>query len=267
MPGNSSPTPEPRPAAAPVARRAGPGARALGALLDLVYPPYCGLCRTPLRDNRWLCPACAASLPRLVPPFCSRCGEPFDGVHEVPFECPNCRELSFAFAFARPALRNSPAARALIHDLKYHRHQQLAAELGRLAAEVLDDPRLAPALAGHWPVVPVPLHWRRRQHRQFNQSAAIASTFARLAGLPLVAALRRSRSTPTQTRLARRQRLANLRGAFELSAAGRRLARRPPAGAIVFDDVLTTGATTDACARVLRRAGIEMVVVVAVLRG
>jgi ComF family protein len=255
MPGNSIPLNE-------------PAARGLlGRLLDLVYPPFCGLCRTPLRGNRWLCAECAAALPRLVAPFCSRCGEPFDGVIEAAFECPNCRDLAFAFAFARPALRSHPASRTLIHDLKYHRHLQLAAELGRLATEALADPRFAAVLAGHWPVVPVPLHWRRRQHRHFNQSAEIARTFARLAGLPVVEALRRRRGTPTQTRLTRHQRLANLRGAFDLSAAGRQLVRRPPPGVIVFDDVFTTGATTDACARVLRRAGIEMVVVVTVLRG
>jgi ComF family protein len=235
--------------------------------LDLVYPPACELCRVPLRGNRWLCDPCAARLPRLEPPFCDRCGEPFDGRIAGPFACPNCRDRRFAFRFARPALRNHPQTRELIHQLKYNRHLHLARELARLAAAACTDPRLAPALAGRWPVVPVPLHPGRLQRRTFNQSAEIARHFARDHGLPVLDALRRVRDTGTQTRLSRRERLANLRDAFAPTPAGHRFAAARPAGVIVFDDVLTTGATTHACARALRAAGVQMVVVVTVLRG
>jgi len=267
MPADSTSPIDPPATAAPAAGRNRRWRRILDPILDLLYPPGCALCHAPLRENRWLCPACEAGLPRLTAPFCSRCGEPFDGVIDGPFKCPNCCDLTFAFTFARPALRNHPSARSLIHDLKYRRHLHLAADLGRLASGVMVDPRLAPAVSAGWPVIPVPLFWRRLQHRHFNQSAEIASAFARCAGLPLVHALRRTRDTGTQTRLTRTERLANLRGAFRLSAAGRRLTRQPPPAVIIFDDVLTTGATADSCARVLRQGGIEMVVVVTVLRG
>jgi ComF family protein len=241
--------------------------RAGGRLLDLLYPPHCALCQCRLSDSRWLCPDCADALPRIGEPFCRRCGEPFEGVIEDSFLCPNCGNLKFAFEFARPALRSHPALRSLILDLKYRRQIHLAAELGRLALESLEDDRLAPALAGRWPVVPVPLHWKRLQKRHFNQSAEIARVFARSAGLPLVAALRRIRDTGTQTRLSRKERLTNLRDAFRLSRAGRRLVRERAPGAIVFDDVFTTGSTTHECARTLRRAGVEKVVVITVMRG
>jgi ComF family protein len=236
-------------------------------LLDLLYPPFCSLCRHPLRGNRWLCDDCAARLPRISEPFCQRCGEPCDGVIENPFTCPNCGELKFAFDFARPALRNHPDTRSLVLDLKYRRHLHLAAELGRLALEALDDPRFGPALAERWPVVPVPIHWKRLRNRHFNQAEEIARVFAQSAGLPVVSALKRTRDTGTQTRLDRQKRLKNLRGAFALSRAGRRLLRQPVPGAIVLDDVFTTGATTHECARTLRNAGVESVVVVAVMRG
>ena len=239
----------------------------VSATLDLLYPPACELCGLPLRENRWLCDSCASALPRLTEPFCERCAEPVDGAVEGTVCCPNCQQLEFAFEFARPALRNDPDTRRLVHDLKYHRRIHLAAELGRLATEALDDPRLAPALAGRWPLVPVPLHHSRRHRRHFNQALEIARTVARLSGLPVVRALRRGRDTGTQTRLSRSRRLANLRGAFHLSLTGRRLVRRAPAGAIVFDDVFTTGATTHECARVLSRAGFQKVVVVTVMRG
>lgn len=237
------------------------------AALDLLYPPVCELCSDPLRDNRWLCDPCASRLPRLEAPFCDRCAEPVDGAVEGSVRCPNCHHLDFAFRFARPALRNDPDTRRLVHDLKYKRRLHLAAELGRIATGALSDPRLASAIADRWPLVPVPLHRSRKHRRHFNQAVEIARTVSRLSGLPLVSALCRTRDTGTQTRLSRSHRLANLRGAFRITAAGRRLIRRHPAGAIVFDDVFTTGATTHECARVLRRAGLEIVVVVTVMRG
>jgi len=241
--------------------------RLTAPLLDLLYPPYCALCRRPLRGARWLCPECAGGLPRLEDPFCRRCGEPYEGVIEDSFLCPNCGNLKFAFEFARPAMRSHASLRSLILDLKYRRHIHLAAELGRLALEALDDPRLEMPLAGRWPVVPVPLHWKRLRHRQFNQSAEIARVFAKSARLPVVSALRRIRDTGTQTRLSRMERLKNLHDAFQLSRAGRRLVRRRVPGVIVFDDVFTTGSTTHECSRVLREAGVENVVVVTVMRG
>jgi ComF family protein len=239
----------------------------VGPVLDLLYPPFCSLCRDPLRGNRWLCDDCAGRLPRIAEPFCQRCGEPYAGVIEDTFTCPNCSELKFAFDFARPALRNHPETRALILDLKYRRHLHLAGELGRLALEALEDPRFGPALENHWPVVPVPIHWKRLGKRHFNQAEEIARVFAKIAGLPVISALKRTRDTGTQTRLDRRKRLQNLRGAFALSRSGRRLLREPIPGAIVLDDVFTTGATTHECARTLRKAGVQSVVVVAVMRG
>jgi ComF family protein len=111
-------------------------------------------------------------------------------------------------------------------------------------------------------LVPVPLHRRRLRWRQFNQSEEIARFLGRILGLPVRPWLRRIRSTTAQTRLSRSQRRKNLRGAFESvprMAAG--------AGAILLDDVFTTGSTAHECARVLRAGGFEKVVVVTVLRG
>jgi hypothetical protein len=116
-------------------------------------------------------------------------------------------------------------------------------------------------------LVPVPLHRRRKLWRHFNQAEEIARALGRATGLPLCPALARIRATGSQVRLTRAQRLSNLRGAFELSRAGAVFAATKPPGAVVVDDVFTTGATTDECARVLRRAGVQKVVVVTVMRG
>ena len=241
--------------------------KALSRALDALYPPACALCDAGLTHGRALCAACAADLPRLAAPFCQCCGEMFQGRIDGPFTCPNCHDLSFAFEFARPALVRDARTLELIHRLKYRREIHLACELGRLARAALDDPRLVPALAGRWPLVPVPLHRARLRLRHFNQAGEIARVLSDQTGLPVLHALRRTRPTATQTRLSRKQRLENLRGAFALTRQGRRRLESDPAGAVLIDDVLTTGSTVHECAKTLRRAGFLRVVVVTVMRG
>ncbi len=242
-------------------------ARLAGGLLDLVYPPQCGLCGETLADGRSLCGPCGADLPLLEAPFCSKCAEPFPGKIEGSFACPNCKGLKFSFEFARSVLVRDPRSLDLIHRLKYQKQIHLADELGRFAARALDDERFADALAERWPLVPVPLHRSRQRARYFNQALEIAKVISRISGMPLVDGLRRIRRTDTQTRLSRAQRLQNLRGAFAVSRAGRRFLADSPSGAILVDDVLTTGSTVDACATALRQAGCPRVCVVTVMRG
>ncbi len=236
-------------------------------LLDALYPPFCELCEHPLKEGRYLCELCHETLPRVVDPFCKTCGEMFEGNIQSDFLCPNCSKLTYDFRFARPVLLNSEHARTLIHGLKYQRSIHLARDLARLAAEAFADPRLAQSLREKWTLVPVPLHWRREQTRHYNQSQEIARHLGELLGLPMVAALKRIRATPTQTHLNRKQRLQNLRGAIELSRAGKSWSRKGPAGVILIDDVFTTGATVQECARILAKNQHENIVVVTVMRG
>ncbi len=240
-------------------------ARWFGQVLDWLYPSVCAVCDEVQSGGRTLCAACDGDLPRLVPPFCSRCGEHFEGRIDDEFTCPNCSTLKFAFEFARPAMMLDGRTRGMIHRLKYGKGIHLAAELGRLAAEGLEDPRFRTALAEKWPLVPVPLHPRRQAWRYFNQAEEIARAVGKTAGLPVVRALKRVRRTEAQTHLTRAQRLVNLRGAFQSSGAGRRWPRKE--GAILVDDVFTTGSTVDACAKELRKAGFRKVFVLTVMRG
>ena len=235
--------------------------------LDLLYPPLCTVCHETLSDGRALCDTCHAELPRLTEPFCQKCGEAFPGNIEGPFACPNCSRLKFSFEFARPAMLRDVRTLEMIHRLKYNREIHLARDLGRLAAGAFSDPRLAEAVAGNWPLIPVPLHRRRFQHRHFNQAEEISRELSRLIGLPVVKALQRIRRTETQTALTRDQRLANLRGAFAATPAGERWLATSAAGAILVDDVLTTGSTVGECAKTLRRAGFKRIQVVTVMRG
>jgi ComF family protein len=237
-------------------------------LLDMVYPPSCELCEAPQVGGRYLCEDCRNKLPRVESPFCQKCGEMFEGNISTAFLCPNCTDLDYAFSFARPVLLSSDAARHLVHMFKYGKAIHLARELAMLAAEAFDDPRLQRALAEKWTLVPVPLHWARKQHRHFNQSEEIARHLGKILGLPMIPVLNRIRATPTQTNLSRKQRLQNLRGAIQISARGRRWIKGGAAtGIILIDDVFTTGATVQECAQVLRKNLQENIVVVTVVRG
>ncbi len=237
------------------------------AVLDLIYPPCCALCEQSLSDGKALCDSCDADLPRLAAPFCKSCGEPFEGEIDGEFACPNCDKRKFAFEFARPAMVQDERTLKMIHRLKYRREIHLAKDLGKLAAEAFLDPRFAQALAEKWPLVPVPLHWRRHQWRHFNQAEEIARGIAKYIDLKVVRALKRHRATEHQTRLSRAQRLENLNGAFVITRAGQRQIAEQPKGVILIDDVLTTGSTVHECAKVLGRAGFQKITVVTVMRG
>jgi ComF family protein len=222
---------------------------ALGALLDLVYPPRCAACGEPAGDGPF-CEVCAGAVDP-VPPGCGRCGQPGPDVL-----CGACHAAPPAFDAVRAGgLLGGPLADA-IHALKYRNRPALARPLGAwLAAR-------APLASGAV-VVSVPLARGRRVERGYDQAALLADHLARAAGAGprrLRAVLRRVRETPPQVGRTRAERARNVAGAFE--------ARPAVAGkdVVLVDDVVTTGATADAAAAALRRAGARSVVVVALAR-
>ncbi len=154
-----------------------------------------------------------------------------------------------AYARARAAVRYDDVARTLVHALKYQDRTDLAPTMGRWMAragrELLGEADL---------LVPVPLHWRRGWSRRFNQSGALARVIERQTGVKLASeVLRRVRPTAQQVGLSRTQRASNVQGAFRVAPDRKTdiAARR----VVLIDDVLTSGATVDACARALLRAG------------
>lgn len=205
-----------------------------------------------------LCLACRGRLARPAP-GCSVCGEP--GAAGV---CGECRRRPPPFAALRAAWSYRGPLPAVVRGLKFRRLDYLGAHLARDLAELVAG---GPAAGGPGPgwdlVVPVPLHWRRRWLRGYNQAERIARPLARLLGAPCAEVLRRRRATRPQTGLARAARLSNPQGAFVLrrgrwpSAAGR---------VLLVDDVVTTGATLRAAAEVLRESGAREVVAVAAAR-
>jgi len=231
----------------------------LRPFLDVSLPPLCPACREPVRDVGGLCAPCWSKLSFIARPYCERLGIPF--AYDPGPGILSMQALADppAYGRARAAVRFDEVARELVHALKYGDRLDLAPTLGRwmaiAGAELLAD---ADAL------VPVPLHWRRLWARRFNQSAALANVIAAAAGIPVTTALKRVRATPQQVGLGRSERARNVQGAFQVPAsaraeiAGRRL--------VVVDDVLTSGATVDACARALMRAGAAQVDVLVLAR-
>jgi ComF family protein len=222
--------------------------RLASALLDLALPPRCLGCGA--RDA-WVCPGCAAGLPRLPAARCRVCAAPLTGT----LICPTCYRDRPHFDAVYAPFRHDGLARELVHALKYRGHRHLAVPLAQAAAAVVDRP-------GYDLVVPVPLHPSRLARRGFNQSELLARAVAATLELPLAAgALERVRSTEPQTEMPRpAARVANVRGAFRATAGLRGL------DVLLVDDVCTTGATVDACAAALRRAGAARLDVLVVTR-
>ena len=221
--------------------------RAVGdALIAALLAPYCACCRNPLEHptRGAVCAECWSSIPLPSDPLCETCGDALSSWRqgaEGGHKCSRCGRSHRAIACGRSIGAYEGALRDVLHALKYEGRRSVARPLGRLMIQsggrVLEGADFA---------VPVPLHLSRYYTRGFNQAAALAAHV----GLPVVHALRRRRATTTQTDLPEGQRHANVKDAF-------RLRRHIPAGAIVVvvDDVSTTGATVDACARVLLDAG------------
>lgn len=228
----------------------------LAAFLHLVFPTPCHVCRQPLALDHvsGLCGRCWGALERMPAEGCARCGWPFPGPAgtggaERPL-CQRCRETRDHFRTARAALRyrDEGIARAAILLAKHGGRLSLLRHLAGVLAE--DAPRRL-CLADWDGLVPVPLHWTRRWQRGFNQAEVLARAVGRRHGIPVLRrALVRMRATPPQQGdvTARRR---NVGDAFVVASPARVAGRR----LLLVDDVFTTGATADACARVLLRAG------------
>ena len=224
----------------------------LDAVLAVVLAPACAACGRILdRPTKGpVCQSCWQSIVPITPPLCDRCGDPLPTWRSISLSaaiCPRCRRTRRLVDRARTVGEYEGALRAVIHALKYEGRRSLAVSLARLMRE-----RGAELLSGVDCVVPVPLHPTRRRHRGFNQAADLACGL----GLDVRHALRRVRATPSQTGLPAARRHGNVRGAFAATRAASALAG---ATVVLVDDVSTTGATLEACARMLKTCGVREV--------
>lgn len=203
----------------------------------------CFVCGAESGDSA-VCEACRQALPRHAAQACPVCALPARDATV----CGRCRQSPPAFDATRAVFDYAFPVDAMVHALKYRHRLSLARFVaGELAAALGSSPAVDIVLA-------MPLHPRRLAERGFNQAVEIARPLSRMLGLPLELSMAsRIRDTPAQARLGRRERVRNLQGAFD---CGDGLAAKR---VLVVDDVMTTGATLDALAVALRRAGASAV--------
>ena len=223
-----------------------PSLRSVGnALIAALLAPACAVCEAVLDEplRGCVCESCWNAIRPITPPLCERCGDPLPRQAE---QCRSCRRREGVIERARAIGEYEGALRSIVHALKYAGRRsvasRLAAQMRTRGSELLDEADC---------VVPVPLHWRREYQRGFNQ----ARELARFLGLPVIDALVRTRHTRPQIELAADRRRHNVDAAF----ASRRMrsSRLAVAGlkVVLVDDVSTTGATVEACAKALKQAG------------
>ena len=229
-------------------------------VLDWLLPPQCLSCRAPVDRQGQVCAECWQRLSFIDGPMCAACGLPFDFEVGAEALCGGCTAERPVFSTARAVMRYDDSSRRLILAFKHADRTAAAPSFGawmaRAGAEMLDT---ADAL------VPVPLHRFRLFARRYNQAALLAHAVGRHHGIAVAPdLLLRTRSTPSQGGLNPAARAANVRGA--IAVRGVRKATVGDRRFIVVDDVMTTGATVSACARVLLRAGAAAVDVLTLAR-
>jgi ComF family protein len=238
-----------KPALAVLALVQPPVVSAARRVADFLVPPACVACRQPLAAHNCLCPACWLQVDFIRPPLCDRLGIPLPYGLETPMISARAAADPPVYNRARAVASHGGLMRDLAHRLKYGDQQHVVPLLGRLLQDagrelLVDRPLL----------IPIPLARRRLWQRGFNQAAVLADALHRRSGVrhdPML--LERRRETPSQVGLTREQRKDNMSGAFAI-AEGRKDEVKGR-NVLLIDDVITTGATIEAAARVLRRAG------------
>lgn len=237
--------------------------RVLRGVVDIFYPPRCDLCSAYLTsDENGVCATCTEALPLIYPPHCPQCCRPIftpGGLEHLCSECASHNTPPVSRVIAAGVFRDE--LRELVHRYKYGKCCYLGSYFATL---ILAQARRLDALVACDLIVPVPLHWTRKRNRGFNQAREIGRYISRACDIPLIAPrdFRRVRRTTPQVALSAAGRRENIRGAFAVRTPdllkGKTVA--------LIDDVITTGATTNECARILRRAGADDVIALVIAR-
>ena len=229
-----------------------------GQALRLLFPTWCELCGGVTEEA--VCAECVQLLIPMEAPYCLRCAEKFDGATDNILRCYHCRDLKFSFQYVVAAYQMNEGMRQLVHALKYKKALYLDKFLGQCIRLALLDDRLASLDLSEWVITPVPLHFTRLRQRYYNQSEIIAERLAKEVGVSVELLLERTRPTQQQIRLTKTERAKNVAGAFQADSnvAGKKV--------ILVDDVFTTGATVNECAKQLKKQGAHEVVVICLAR-
>lgn len=231
----------------------------LRLLLDTVFPPKCVFCTGILKQGTglWICESCQKKIAR-IDGLCPKCIRLFDIEDGLPI-CHNCRSANRYYDAVITVYSYEGAVRRAILRYKFNNHPEYAHALSFYTAKAITDIGIDSSLIDF--IVYIPADEGRKKHRGYNHVQLLAGHITKATGIPIrEGVLIRRKSIPEQSRLTRKRRLINVKGAFgvdkDKDIKGTRI--------ILIDDVFTTGATTMEASRVLKRAGAEYVLVVTV---
>jgi len=235
-----------------------PGIRQfLWPLFKHFFPPACPLCGDtfPIDYSNVFCADCLAGFKPLPDAHCPLCSLPFSGISNSSHFCGRCVQQPPTYAKVYAVGLYDQSLRRAIHQFKFNRQVGLDRSLGVLLEQRVDSDLKIDL------VVPVPLHRKRLQQRSYNQALLLAREFARIRKLPMAKnLLLKGHETVSQQGLSAKERVKNLQGAFNLQGT-------VPGGTILLiDDVMTTGATVEACSRVLVEGGATKVYIAVIGR-
>jgi ComF family protein len=224
--------------------------KAITAALNLLFPPQCSLCRVVIEQAGAICGDCWQELHFISDPQCKRCGYPHEYEMGQGAECAACLANPPEYYRHRSVLYFDEVSKKLVHDLKYYDNALMVESFARWMK------RIAPEwLAEEGAIIaPVPIHRYRLWQRKYNQSALLASALAKVSQREMMSSLlHRVKHLPPQASLSRQKRLRNVGSAFRVNPNYREVVKDRPV--ILIDDVMTTGATINACAKQLNKAG------------
>ncbi len=230
-------------------------------IIDLILPPVCFLCRDVVFKENSVCEKCWPQISFITVPFCEGCSYPFSfGEQGDHLKCGSCLESPMTFTRTRAVFKYDHFSKNLIlpfkHNKAIHFAPLLAQWMERAGKDILQDADL---------LVPVPLHWSRLLKRGFNQAVVLSRHLTKVSHIPTnVHVLKRMKRTASQGHLTVAEREENVRNSFQVKADGKRVIQGKTV--ILIDDVLTTGATVNACAKSLLKNGAKEVRVLVAAR-
>ena len=227
-------------------------------LLNLICPPTCPICGEQIEEEHCLCQKCYQKLHFITKPCCSVCGRPFEykGLNDM--VCAACMKEKPAFSMARSVLEYDDFSKQLILAFKHGDRIELTPLLTKFLLQA--DPKIFESLDL---IIPVPLHWTRRLKRKYNQSALLGKSLGKNMEIPYSDKyLKRIKRTESQGKKKRRDRQKNVKNAFRVVHTDEIKGKR----VLLIDDVMTTGATLNECARILKKSGAKDIKVITLYR-
>lgn len=228
------------------------------AILNFLCPPRCPICHNMTEEPHTLCPSCYAKLNFITQPCCEICGRPFEYAGLNKLICGKCMKKKPKFSMARSVLEYTAFSKKLILAFKHGDHLELTPLFAKFMLQA--DKKIFEEVDL---IVPVPLHWTRLFLRKYNQATLLGRAIGRKRRIPFSEViLKRTRATSSQGHKHRQEREKNVKNAFCVTNPKKVCGKT----ILVIDDVMTTGATLNECAKTLLKAGAKSVKVLTIYR-